>query len=380
MKPSDARAALEAALPPASRLGGLSALLRRRAVVLIAAACLAWLLHAQAGSLWSSSTSLEAFEPLSAQPGWLAGSYPAGDVPEVERTVVYEADTAADPALPLVSIVLPLDAAAVGTLGPLVRSLMATTVGPYELLVVLGSATADAAKAVDELVMPHALERHYLAANYTSATQLGLRRFVRIKSMASMTEPRITNVGLAASAGRYIIVHEPSSRPLDFGWDRYLRRALIDHSDIFAVSARCAFDVRGGEVARVDSVGDCRYGQPDSSIGDHVEIRDAFARGPIMFDAAKLARVGPMLEVFDGDHDLIEVRWLKRSPADRAALLAGSLSLWLALRLPGHRHGRRTRWECRLCASLGGARPHVPEAARLVGHRRTAAPAPASFV
>ena len=132
---------------------------------------------------------------------------------------------------------------------------------------------------------------------------------MRIDSVAALPEPRGANVGLAAASGRYIILSDPFSRPLDFGWDRYLRRSLTDHPDIFAVSARCAFDVRGAEVERVDTVGDCRYGQSDSSIGDHVEIRDALSRGPVMFDAAELLKVGPMLELFDSDHDLVEVRW-----------------------------------------------------------------------
>ena len=247
----------------------------------------------------------EPFEPLSNKPDWLLGSSWAA---QIDRTVVYEANARTDSDRPLLSIVLSLGSDAVGGIDRFLHALLATTVGPYELVVVLSEATPDAVRAVDEAIVPHAQERAYLSANYTAAARIGLRRFVRLSTAAELPEPRRTNVGLASCAGRFIILHDPFSRPLDFGWDRYFRRSLNDYSDLFAVSARCAFDVRGAEVKRVDAVGDCRYGQSDSSIGDHVEIRDALSRGPIIFDAAKLAKVGPMLELFDSDHDLIEVR------------------------------------------------------------------------
>ena len=156
MRPSEARAALDAALQPVGSRGGLSALLRRRAVVLAAAVAALLLVHAQT-SLFSSFFGPESFEPLSSKPDWLLGASASAHGVAVGRTVVYEADVPADPNLPLVSLVLPLGSDAVGGIQRFLHAVLATTVGPYELIVVLSESTPDAARAIDEAIMPRAL-------------------------------------------------------------------------------------------------------------------------------------------------------------------------------------------------------------------------------
>ena len=230
--------------------------------------------------------------------------------PPNRATMHYEASVAPQPEQPLLSIVLPIDVSRTARIASTVRALIATTAGPYELVVVLDRPSTEAERIVDEIVMAHAGEREAAGfrTNYTAASRLGLHRYSRTVG-ADLSNVQAISLGLAQTSGRYVVLHDVDARPLEFAWDRYARRAFHEHSDVLAISARCAFDVRADRSGVVVQAiaGHCNTAQSETSLENHIWLRDAVDQGPTMLDAAKLRALGP-LRADLGDAGMIEVR------------------------------------------------------------------------
>lgn len=197
---------------------------------------------------------------------------------------------------PLLSIILPIDA----TIAPTLRALLATTSGPYELVTVSGS-DAEGLDVANEILSEHtqAREHDVYRTHYQAASRMGLQRVSNVQARPDRAFSDALNMAVLRARGRYIVRHRPSARPLDFAWDRYLRRPFMDHADIFAISATCAHDLVGN--VTTNTVGNCEIGQTESYLGDRFWARDAAdEEGPVMVDAVKLLALGNPMSLTDG--------------------------------------------------------------------------------
>ena len=114
-----------------------------------------------------------------------------------------------------------------------------------------------------------------------------------------------------SNATHYFVSVQPDQQVHQLGWDMALQRPFDQYTDIFAVSARCAHSLLGG-----DGIGFCGskgFTRPTpgqlAALGDQLYVRNTCNRGPLVLHAPRTRALGyfdhELYYQENSDHDLM---------------------------------------------------------------------------
>lgn len=173
-----------------------------------------------------------------------------------------------------------------------VASIMNTTLGFYELIIVFDGCWDNSLNAVLPLV------RSFRGT-----------RLMLIVQPNAVDETAANNIGMRNAIGDYFILTQPDIFMTEVGWNIQLRNAMLSvprnsSSPMFSVSGRCAHDLDGS-----NKVGWCGTDIDNMQpLPLQLSIRETCNRGPLMLDASMTRQLGYLDEIHffrgDDDHDL----------------------------------------------------------------------------
>lgn len=185
-----------------------------------------------------------------------------------------------------------------------VDSFMKYTVNPFELVVVYDGCEDDSKQSVKSVID-------------TIMKRSGRNM---MKSLVEMDAPNIhetrsNNLAMRACRGKYAIIVQDDMIINEDGWDARLMAPMKAWEDVFAVSARNAFNLDPGIARIVDLIGRIEDNTPrghhDILDRNVFRIRQCINRGPLCLDMQKVKQLDYLDESFapcDGDDADLSLR------------------------------------------------------------------------
>jgi hypothetical protein len=202
-----------------------------------------------------------------------------------------------------------------------VKAILATTVGPYELISACGLASVRAGKpslAVVHIPGPDTeavadflddlfgrrqdARASPLFAHYPTEQLRGLHSVTRLTAKRGSDMTAATQTGLNAARNPLVVLLDDETEQLDYGWDRQLLRPMAQSADLIAISGVCAYDLTpptapDGRTAWVPSslAGHCARTPKDVvQLPVSYDVRDVAVQSPLLVDRTKLRRLGTL--------------------------------------------------------------------------------------
>jgi glycosyltransferase involved in cell wall biosynthesis len=205
---------------------------------------------------------------------------------------------------PTFSVVVP-----VHNQGAIIRrvldSIVETTLGTYELILILDGCTDNTAQQVEEWKM-------------SLSTPPGLCHIECIVNPTGLFETTCDNQGFRASRGKYLVEIQADMVVLTLGYNILLASPLEQYPDMAVTSGRCCHQMNHSPGLALGKLG-TKSSAPHEVLRDFQNYRKVFLshtvnRGPIVFRASMLKELNYLDEAHyvlgDDDHDFSARAWV----------------------------------------------------------------------
>jgi len=240
----------------------------------------------------------------------------------------------------------------------IIISIIANTIGKYELIIILDACTDKTQEAINRALMN-------IYEIRLSNNLLNLAKITIVNQPTPIFETSCDNLAATIARGKYYINVQADCKIHTFGWNWILSKPCIAWSDVFAVSGRAAHDLFAPQ-SGVGKLG-MDNSEPLKATFDHFDTFYSYEtciRTPLLFDLEKLRELGYMDEqnfCMDGDdHDLMARAALKGWKCGYVPIEYESQLMWGSTR-KGMDSANQAVFDARMARSNGGYLGTLPK-------------------